>query len=163
MARRADADRPADVIFGSDPAHVLSPGAAMARWAAPPLPQVMAALFVRRLRGREPSDRPLLAWLIDHPEQRGRLLQSVGQGAQDGQGATQATMRNIVTRMMAPSVTDWAEHFGQVSVIDALPCGARVFAVRDFATRRPCRTPMEELSRGPRGAGGRALQPCGAT
>ncbi len=148
MALRAEADRLADAILGADPAHVLPVPAAMAPWASQPLPQVMAAQFIRRLRGCDPSDTPLLAWLIDHLGRRGLSLETVVQNAQDKQGATNVTMRNIVTSMKTLSETDWADFFEEVSLIDTALREASDFAAMDFATRNQYRTAIEELARG---------------
>jgi cyclic beta-1,2-glucan synthetase len=150
MALRADADRLADAILGSNLPHAVPVSAAMARWAAHPLPQVMAAQFVRRLRGCDPSDTPLLAWLIDHLGRRGLSLETVVQNAQDKQGATNVTMRNIVTSMKTLSEMDWADFFEEVSLIDASLRAASDFGAMDFATRNQYRTAIEELARGSR-------------
>lgn len=147
MILRGMADRLADQILG--------PGAGridrhMAPWAGIALPQVMAAQFVKRLRGCDPSDTPLLAWLIDHLGRYGLSLAAVVQAAQAKQGATNVTMRNIVTSMRTLSELDWAEFFEDVSLIDAALVARSDFAAMDFATRNRYRTAIEEIARGSR-------------
>lgn len=148
MTLRAAADRLADRILGQDPAQPDALGGVMAPWADTPLPQVMAAQFVRRLRGCDPSDTPLLAWLIGHLGRRGLSLETVVQNGQDKQGATNVTMRNIVTSMRTLSEMDWADFFEDVSVIDASLRAASDFGAMDFATRNQYRTAIEETARG---------------
>lgn len=150
MTLRAAADRLADRILGETPSQPGSVGAAMAPWADIALPQVMAAQFVRRLRGCDPSDTPLLAWLIGHLGGRGLSLETVVQNAQDKQGATNVTMRNIVTSMRTLSEMDWADFFEGVSLIDASLRAASDFGAMDFATRNQYRTAIEETARGSR-------------
>lgn len=90
------------------------------------LPEIFAAQLAKRLRGRDPSETPMLGWLED------RLHR---------QGASNVTMRNIVTSMRTLSELDWADFFEDVSLIDAC-----LSAGSDF--RNQYRTAIERLARG---------------
>jgi cyclic beta-1,2-glucan synthetase len=150
MALRAEADRLADALLSADAASAPSVATVMSAWREAPLPQVMAAQFIKRLRGSDPTETPLLAWLIDHLDRRGLSLETVVQNAQAKQGATNITMRNIVTSMRTLSELDWADFFEEVSLIDVALCAASDFAAMDFATRNQYRTAIEDVARGTR-------------
>ena len=66
------------------------------------------------------------------------------------QGATNVTVRNIITSMRLISDVDWAELFEQVSPVDDVLRAGSDFAAMDFATRNLYRTAIEQMARGTR-------------
>jgi len=64
------------------------------------------------------------------------------------QGATNVTVRNIITSMRLVSDVDWAKLFEQVSPVDDVLRAGSDFATMDFATRNLYRTAIEEMARG---------------
>ena len=61
------------------------------------------------------------------------------------QGASNVTVRNIITSMRLMSDVDWAEFFESVSLVDEALNASGDFAAMDFATRNLYRNAIEEL------------------
>jgi len=121
---------------------------AVAPYAEGPLPEIVAARIAKRLRGFDPVDTPLHGWLSERLAQQGVSIDTAVMHAQQRQGASNVTMRNIVTSMRLVSELDWADFFEDVSLIDQRLRDASNFADLDFATRNSYRTAIEVLSRG---------------
>ena len=85
--------------------------------------------------------RPTAAGAGNH---RRRSVRAVHQG----QGATNVTVRNVITSMRLMSAVDWAEFFESVSMVDAVLRADSDFAAMDFATRDRYRHAIEKLARG---------------
>ena len=64
------------------------------------------------------------------------------------QGATNVTVRNIITSMRLISDVDWAKLFEAVSPVDEILRAGSDFAAMDFATRNLYRTAIEQMARG---------------
>ncbi|MDP3340557.1 GH36-type glycosyl hydrolase domain-containing protein [Frigidibacter sp.] len=136
-ARKTPDQTPQEVLF-----------AATASLANAPLNEIIAAQIAKRLRGFDPEDTPLQAWLGARLHRQGSSIETVVQNAQLRQGASNVTMRNIVTSMRLASELDWADFFEEVSLIDTRLRGGSAFAEMDFATRNSYRTEIEVLARG---------------
>jgi cyclic beta-1,2-glucan synthetase len=91
---------------------------------------------------------PLLNWLEDRLHQQGKTVEDVVTSAQLRMGASNVSMRNIVTSMRLVSDMDWSEFFEDVSVIDARLGAQTTFTSMDFPTRNRYRTEIEILARG---------------
>ena len=111
-------------------------------------PDIFCAQLAKRLRGADPSETPLLGWLQDRLQTAGSSIEALVMTAQHRQGATNITMRNLVTSMRLISEVDWAEFFEGVSLIDARLRADFDFAAMDFPTRNDYRTAIETLARG---------------
>jgi cyclic beta-1,2-glucan synthetase len=113
-----------------------------------PLSEPFAARIAQRLRGIDASDTLLHGWLLDRLTQQGQTVDDVIQNAQSRQGASNVTMRNIVTSMRLISEMDWPDFFEEVSLVDARLRARSDFAANDFATRDHYRAAIETLARG---------------
>ena len=113
-----------------------------------PIDEVFAARLARRLRGFDATETPLQDWLRDRLIERGLGVEDVVQHAQARQGASNVTMRNIVTSMRLIAEMDWPDFFESVSPVDALLRAGSDFAALDFETRNQYRTAIEDLARG---------------
>ncbi len=112
------------------------------------LPEIMAGQIAKRLRGFDPAETPLRGWLEDRLRRQGTSIDAVVAHAQARQGASNVTMRNIVTSMRLVSEMDWADFFEEVSLVDARLRHASDFAAMDFPTRNRYRSAIEDLARG---------------
>ena len=111
------------------------------------LPEMLAAQMAKRLRGRDPTETPMLSWLEDRLQRQGTTMDDVVARDHARQGASNVTMRNIVTSMRTLSELDWAEFFEDVSLVDVCLATGSNFAAMDFVTRNQYRTAIERLAR----------------
>jgi len=112
-----------------------------------PLSEIIAAQIAKRLRGFDPSQTPLFGWLEDRLHRQGMTMNEVVANAQLRLGASNVTMRNIVTSMRLVSEMDWADFFEEVSLVDARLRDHPTYPEMDFATRNQYRTEVEILAR----------------
>ncbi|MCQ4240595.1 GH36-type glycosyl hydrolase domain-containing protein [Stutzerimonas stutzeri] len=68
--------------------------------------------------------------------------------AQQRQGASNLSVRNVITSMRLISDIDWTELFESVSLVDERLRGGSAFATMDFPTRNLYRSAIEQLARG---------------
>ncbi|WP_263147838.1 glucoamylase family protein [Pseudomonas sp. RIT-PI-AD] len=144
---RADADALADHLLVSGSARSAletdiasrSPGA---------LSELFAAQLAKRLRDQDPRTMPALEWLEERLGQQGLSTDEAVLHAQQRQGASNVSVRNIITSMRSISELDWAEWFESVSLVDARLREASAFAAMDFPTRNLYRSAIEQLGRG---------------
>ncbi|MBC7281987.1 glucoamylase family protein [Hoeflea sp.] len=151
--RQAADDLVDKVMSRSGPAGAPSPGFLALAEATEalnraPIPEIMAARIAQRLRGFDTADTPLHDWLLDLLNQQGLTMDDVVQHAQQRQGASNVTMRNIITSMRLISELEWPDFFEEVSLVDARLRSGSDFAAMDFATRDLYRTEIEILARG---------------
>ena len=111
-------------------------------------PDVFCAQIAKRMRGADPSETPLLGWLQNRLQKADLSVDHAVMTAQHRQGASNITMRNLVTSMRLMSEVDWADFFEAVSLIDQRLCAAFDFGAMDFPTRNDYRTAIEVLARG---------------
>jgi cyclic beta-1,2-glucan synthetase len=64
------------------------------------------------------------------------------------QGASNGTVRNIITSMRLLSDLDWPEFFENVSLVDEELRTGSDFAAMDFASRNLYRSAIEDIARG---------------
>ena len=113
-----------------------------------PLSERFAAQLAKRMRGEDPSTTPALVWLEERLGQQSTTSDEVVRRVQLRQGASNVTVRNIVTSMRLVSDIDWADLFESVSLVDARLRAGSGFARMDFATRNLYRSAIEQLSGG---------------
>ena len=83
-----------------------------------PVRKCFAAQLAKRLRDQDPQDHAR-AWLAGRAAAaQGTSIEEVVQHAQQRQGASNVTVRNIITSMRLISDIDWAELFESVSLVD---------------------------------------------
>ena len=156
--QRAAADRLVDSLLaiqgrgeaamGTGPSPMLRLAQAVAPLEGAPLPEILAARIAKRLRGCDPAQTPLCGWLDERLNAQGTARDEVILHAQQRQGASNVTMRNVVTSMRLISEMDWQDFFEEVSPVDAQLRAGSNFAALDFASRNLYRTAIETLARG---------------
>ncbi|PWC45770.1 glucoamylase family protein [Azospirillum sp. TSO22-1] len=146
-AARADADALADqLLVSGDTRSALE--ADIATRSSGPLSEVFAAELAKRLRDQDPRTTPALGWLEERLRLQGASVDDVVQHAQQRLGASNVTVRNVITSMRLISDIDWADLFESVSLVDEHLRAASGFAAMDFPTRNLYRSAIEELARG---------------
>lgn len=149
-ALRLQADAMVDSVLAAPQAPGQSAFLVMQQVVAPfetlPLPEIVASQIAKRLRGLDPLQTPLLGWLEDRLARQGSSLDEVVANSQTRLGASNVTMRNIVTSMRLASEMDWADFFEDVSLVDARLREHPTYAAMDFATRNRYRTEVEILA-----------------
>ncbi|HEU4516458.1 MAG TPA: protein ndvB, partial [Steroidobacteraceae bacterium] len=149
-AAREEADSLADRLLGVNG----NPGEAMRsvlqRYERAPLPGSFAVQLVQRLRDQDPKVTRALAWLEERLAAQGTTADEIVHDEHQKQGATNVTVRNIITSMRLISDVDWAELFENLSLVDDALRSGSVFAEMDFPTRNLYRNAIEELARGSR-------------
>jgi cyclic beta-1,2-glucan synthetase len=140
---RAQADALADRLLADD-----TRGNALQTVSDGPLPELVAAQLAKRLRDQDPSTTPAHGWLETKLARQGTSVDAVVRHAQQRQGASNVTVRNIITSMRLISDVDWADLFESVSLVDARLSADGTFGCMDFATRNLYRSAIEDLARG---------------
>jgi cyclic beta-1,2-glucan synthetase len=146
--QRAMADTLADRLLGTAEHPGQPVATVLARFHDAAIPELIAAQLAKRLRGQDPAVTPAQAWLESHLERQGTSVEDVVRNAQQRQGASNVSVRNIITSLRAISDTDWAEWFESVSLVDVRLRQNPTFSEMDFATRNLYRSAIEDLARG---------------
>ena len=144
---RADAQALANRLLASGHARSALQGDIDTR-APGPLSELFAAQLAKRLRDQDPHTTPALGWLEERLREQGTSVEEVVAHAQQRQGASNVTVRNVITSMRLISDIDWADLFERVSLVDARLRTHGGFAEMDFATRNLYRSAIEQLARG---------------
>lgn len=145
-AARADADRLAThlMALGSARSALDEDIAARSPLA---LSELFAAQLAKRLRDHDPRTMPALGWLQERLQQQGTTIDEVVSHAQQRQGASNVTVRNVITSLRLMSDIDWAALFESVSLVDERLREGSHFAAMDFPTRNLYRDAIEQLAR----------------
>jgi cyclic beta-1,2-glucan synthetase len=144
---RRDADLLADRLHASGEARSALDADILIR-SPEPLSEVFAAQLVKRLRDQDPRTTPALAWLEERLRAQGATIDGVVQHAQQRLGASNVSVRNVITSMRLISDIDWAELFESVSLVDDRLRAGSAFDAMDFPTRNLYRSAIEQLARG---------------
>jgi cyclic beta-1,2-glucan synthetase len=102
----------------------------------------------KRLRDQDQRTMPAITWLEDMANKQGLSLDDLVQRTQQREGATNVTVRNVITSMRLISDIDWAELFESVSLVDERLNNGHDFYAMDFSTRNLYRSAIEQLARG---------------
>ncbi|MGH8204572.1 MAG: glycosyl transferase, partial [Steroidobacteraceae bacterium] len=147
-AARQEADALADRLLGAEAPPAGSIAALLRQRERAPLSDSFAVQLVQRLRDQDPKATPALLWLEQRLASQGKTVEQIVHDEHQRQGATNVTVRNIITSMRLVSDVDWPELVESVSLIDDTLRPASGFAQMDFATRNLYRNAIEELARG---------------
>ena len=162
-AARQEADALADRLLGVN-GHSAEPDALLGRdGERASFPPAFTVQLVQRLRDQDPRVTPALHWLEERLVGQGTTSDEAVRDEHQRQGASNVTVRNIITSMRLLSDVDWPEFFESVSLVDELLRAGSDFAAMDFPTRDLYRRAIERFARGStrteleiagRGAGG---------
>jgi cyclic beta-1,2-glucan synthetase len=149
-AAREEADALADRLLGANSTAIEPLDRVFRQQAEAPLPPAFAVQLVQRLRDQDPKVTPALRWLEQRLAAQGTTAEAIVHDEHQSQGATNVTVRNVITSMRLISDVDWAELFESVSLVDAALRAGSEFADMDFPTRNLYRSAIEDLARGSR-------------
>jgi cyclic beta-1,2-glucan synthetase len=150
-AARQEADALADRLLGVNAYAAVAPDpvALLLRdYEQAPLPEAFAVQLVQRLRDQDPRVTPALTWLETRLTAQATTADEIVRDEHQRQGATNVTVRNIITSMRLISDVDWPELVESVSLVDDALRSGSDFAAMDFPTRNLYRSAIEELARG---------------
>lgn len=148
------ADLVADRLLGvnghpADPtALVLHMAPYLAPSAAPRLSDAFVVQLVQRLRDQDPRETPAVDWFHERLAREGTSAEELVRREHQAQGATNVTVRNIITSLRLVSDVDWAAFFESVSPVDDALRAQATYADMDFATRNLYRNAVEQIGRG---------------
>ncbi len=147
-AARELADLLADRLLGVG-GHVAEPmSVVFAGHETGALSEPFAVQLLHRLRDQDPRITPALTWLDRRLDEQGATADSAVRDVHRRQGASNVTVRNIITSIRMIAEVDWTLHFEDISLVDAeLACGS-AFGEMDFPTRNLYRSAIEDLARG---------------
>ena len=103
---------------------------------------------VKRLRDQDPRVTPALLWLENQLHEQGTTSDALVRDEHQRQGASNVTVRNIITSMRLISDVNWPDFFEDTSLVDAVLRADSDFASMDFPTRTLYRSAIETLARG---------------
>jgi cyclic beta-1,2-glucan synthetase len=145
---RQEADALADRLLGVN-AHPSEPiRSVFQHYEQASLPGAFAVQLVQRLRDQDPKVTRALVWLEERLAAQGTTPDAIVHDEHQKQGATNVTVRNIITSMRLISEVDWPELVENVSLVDDTLRSGSDFADMDFPTRNFYRRAIEELARG---------------
>lgn len=148
-AARADADALAGRLLAAG-AGTSALAADIATRSSGPLSELFASHLAKKLRDQDPRTNPAQEWLEDRLRLQGSSIDEVVEHAQQRQGASNVSVRNVITSMRLISDIDWADLFESVSLVDETLSAGGAFATMDFPTRNLYRSAIEQLARGSR-------------
>ena len=140
---RQQANAIADRLLGSAPESTVAVLSRIER----PLPTAFAEQLVRRLRDEDPAAARALTWLDATLAFQQTDAQAVVETQQQRQGASNVTMRNIITSMRLLSSMEWRTLFESVSPVDAVLRQDSNFDRLDYQTKDLYRHAVEDLAR----------------
>ena len=149
-AARQEADALADRLLGVSTSAAAPIPPTLQHYEDGPLPAAFAVQLVQRLREQDPKVTPALVWLDERLAAQGTTADAIVHEEHQRQGATNVTVRNVITSMRLISDVDWADLVESVSLIDEALRSGSEFADMDFPTRNLYRSAIEELARGSR-------------
>ena len=112
-----------------------------------PLSELFAAQLAKGLRDQDPRTTPALGWLEERLALQGVSIDEVVLHSQQRQGASNVSVRNVITSMRLISDIDWTELFESMSLVDQILGSESAFASMDFPTRNLYRSAIEQLAR----------------
>lgn len=145
---RQRADDLADQLIAAEMPTPSEPVSALLReWDGVDLSMSFVVQLLHRLRDQGPRVAPAMTWLEQRLNAAGTSSDAIVRDEHQRQGASNVTVRNIITSMRAVSAVDWADLFENVSLVDEILRGATPFGSLDFSTRDQYRRAIEVLAR----------------
>jgi cyclic beta-1,2-glucan synthetase len=147
-AVRQQADSLADRLLGSA-GHAAEPiSVVLADYEKTILAEAFAVQLVHRLRDQDPRITPALTWLDRRLAAQDMTADVVVRDVHRRQGASNVTVRNIITSLRLISDVDWTESFEHISLVDDVLAAGSAFKDMDIPTRNQYRSAIEDLARG---------------
>jgi cyclic beta-1,2-glucan synthetase len=147
-AARTVADGLADRLLGTGGRPAESVAVVLLAHERAPLSDALAVQLVHRLRDQDPRITPALTWLDQRLAIQETTAETVVRDVHRRQGASNVTVRNIITSLRLISDVDWQELFERLSLVDVVFAADGPFETMDLATRTLYRSAVEELARG---------------
>jgi cyclic beta-1,2-glucan synthetase len=147
-AAREDADNMADRVLGLN-GYSAEPDALVRLDATGgSLDSAFAVQLVLRLRDQDPEVTPARRWLDARLTSYGTPSDEIVHKEHQSQGASNVTVRNIITSMRLIWDVEWPEFVESVSLVDELLRAESGFATMEFTSRDLYRREIEKLARG---------------
>ena len=134
-AARDTADALADRMLGTGGRNAEAPEVVLRGFDRKPLRRAFAVQLVQRLRDQDPKVLPALRWLDECLASLGTTADEAVRAEHQAQGASNVTVRNVITSMRLISAVDWTEFFESVSLVDAALCASSDFRPNGFSRR----------------------------
>ncbi|SEE70310.1 cyclic beta-1,2-glucan synthetase [Rhizobiales bacterium GAS188] len=147
-AARQQADGLADRLLGAGGLEPEPVAVVLADHENARLEDAFAVQLVHRLRDQDPRITPALTWLDQRLAAQEMTADTVVREVHRRQGASNVTVRNIITSLRLISDVDWKELFERISLVDEALAAGSAFRDMDFPTRNLYRSAIEELARG---------------
>jgi cyclic beta-1,2-glucan synthetase len=145
---RETADALADRLFGAAGRTEEPVAAVLADVRHQSLSEEFAVQLVYRLRDQDARIAPALIWLDQRLAGQHTSADAVVRDVHRAQGASNVSVRNIITSLRLISTVDWNEAFERASLVDGVLGDGSGFKAMDFPTRNLYRSAIEELARG---------------
>jgi cyclic beta-1,2-glucan synthetase len=140
------ADDLADRVLGTAALDPEPEAALQASLDRAPWSMAFGVQLAMRLRDSDPTTTPALRWLEAKLSAAGSSTAAIVREEVQRQGASNVTVRNVITSMRQVSMVNWAEFFEGVSPVDAILRAGSDFAANDFSTRDLYRRAIEDLA-----------------
>ena len=147
---RAEADLLADRLLADVGKTAMPPELVFSAFGQGPLSSAFAVQLVHRLRDQDPRLTPALEWLDRRLAEHGTSAESAVREVHMRQGASNVSVRNIITSLRLASDVDWRDLVEASSHVDGILASGCAFHDMDFATRNLYRSAIEQLARGSR-------------
>lgn len=147
-AARTVADGLADRLLGTGGRPAESVAVVLLAQERAPLSEALAVQLVHRLRDQDPRITPALTWLDQRLAIQDTTAETVVRNVHRRQGASNVTVRNIITSLRLISDIDWQQLFERLSLVDVVFAADGPFETMDPPTRTLYRSAVEELARG---------------
>ena len=144
---RQQADELADRLLGSNGRKPEPATLVFARHEQTQLTDAFAVQLVHRLRDQDPRITPALTWLDQRLAARNISADDIVRDVHRRQGATNVTVRNIITSLRLIGDVDWPVLIEQFSLVDDVLATGGTFQDMDFPTRNLYRSAVEQLAR----------------
>ena len=147
-AARTVADGLADRLLGTGGRPAESVAVVLLAQERAPLSEALAVQLVHRLRDQDPRITPALTWLDQRLAIQDTTAETVVRNVHRRQGASNVTVRNIITSLRLIADIDWQQLFERLSLVDVVFAADGPFETMDPPTRTLYRSAVEELARG---------------